>query len=87
MLVCKKDGGLHFCIDLHKLNVRTKKDSYPLPWIKEAIKNLGGAGYFSCLDIKAGFWQIIMDKASKQYTAFTLGNIGFFECECMLLAV
>ena len=24
-----------------------------------------------------------MDEASKQYTAFTLGNLGFFECECM----
>ena len=31
LLVCKKDGGLWFWIDFHKLNVRTKKDSYPLP--------------------------------------------------------
>ena len=27
VLVCKKDRGLHFCIDFCKLNVRTKKDS------------------------------------------------------------
>ena len=33
VLVCKKDGGLFFCIDFNKLNDRTKKDSYPLPWI------------------------------------------------------
>ena len=33
VLVHKKDGGLHFCIDFHKLNARTKKDSYPLPQI------------------------------------------------------
>ena len=33
MLVCKKDGGLHFCMDFCKLNVRTKKDSYLLPQI------------------------------------------------------
>ena len=26
MLVRKKDGGLHFCIDFYKLNARTKKD-------------------------------------------------------------
>ena len=25
-----------------------------------------------------------MDEASKQYTVFTVGNLGFFECECML---
>ena len=51
MLVRKKDGGLHFCIDFHKLNERTKKDSYPLPYIKQAIESLIGAEYFSCLDL------------------------------------
>ena len=24
-----------------------------------------------------------MDKSSKQYTTFTVGNLGFFECDCM----
>ena len=33
MLVCKKDGVLHFCIDFWKLNARTKNDSYLLPQI------------------------------------------------------
>ena len=55
VLVCKQDRGLCFCIDFHKLNARTKKDSYLLPWIQEAIKSLAGAGYFSCLNLKAGF--------------------------------
>ena len=83
MLVHKKDGDLHFCNDFCKLNVRTKKDSHPLPPIQEVIESLVGAGYFSCLDIKPGFWQIVMDEASKQYTTFTVGNMGFFECEHM----
>ena len=95
VLACKKDGGLCFCINFHKLNVRTKKDSYPLPQIQdmimsyplpqiqEVIKNLVGSGYLSCLDLKAGFWQIVMDEASKQYTTFTVENIGFFECKHM----
>ena len=42
ILVCKKDGGLHFCIDFCKLNARTKKDSYPFPQIQEAIESLVG---------------------------------------------
>ena len=86
VLVCKKDGGLCFCISFHKLNVRTK-DPYSLPWIQEVIESLVGTGYFFCLDIKAGFWQIAMDEASKQYTAFTVGNIGFFECEHVLFGL
>ena len=83
VLVCKKDIGLHFCIDFCKLNSWTKKVSYPFPEIQEAIESLMGVGYFSCLDLKVGFWQITMGEASKQYTAFTMGNQGFFECECM----
>ena len=63
VLVCKKDGGLCFYIDFCKLNARTKKDSYPLPQIQEATESLVGVGYFSCLDLKAGFWQIAMDEA------------------------
>ena len=60
-----------------------KKDSYPLPRIQEALESLVVAGHFSCLDLKLGFWHIKMEEASKQYTAFTVGNLGFFECNCM----
>ena len=87
VLVCKKDGGLCFYIDFWKLNARTKKESYLLPWIQEATEGLVGAGYFSCLDVKAGFWQIAMVEAWKQYTAFTRGSLGIFECKCMPFAL
>ena len=87
VLVCKKDRSLHFCIDFCKLNVRTKKDPYPLPQMQEGIKSLVCAGCFSCLDLKAGFLQITMDEASKQYTAFTVRNTGFIECEHMLFGL
>ena len=83
ILIWKKDGGLHFCIDFRKLNVRTKKDSYPLPHIQETLESLEGSHIFSSFDFKLGFWQVEMDETSKQYTAFTVGLLGFFECEHM----
>ena len=67
VLVRKKDDGLQFFIDFHHLNTCTKKDSYPLPRIQEALESLVGAGHFSCLDLKLGFWQIKMEEASRQY--------------------
>ena len=84
VLVRKKDGSLCFYIDFNHLNAcMTKKDSYPLPRIQEALESLVGAGHFSCLDLKSRFWQIRMDETSKQYTAFTVGNLGFFKCDRM----
>ena len=59
------------------------KDSYPLPRSQEVLENLVGAGHFSCLDLKLGFWQIKMEEPPKQYTAFTIDNLGFFECDHM----
>ena len=83
VLVQKKDRGLHFCINFCHLNACTKKDSYPLPRIQEGLESLVGAGHFSCLDLKSRFWQLKMEEMSKQYTAFMIGNLGFFECYWM----
>ena len=60
-----------------------KKDSYPLPQIQEALESLEGAEHVLCLDLKLGFWQIKMEEESKQYTAFTVGILGFFICDHM----
>ena len=59
------------------------KDSHPLPRICETLESLAGVAHYSTFDLNLGFWQIPMDEASKQYTAFTLGSMGLYECESM----
>ena len=83
VLVRKKDGSLRFCIDFRKLNSLTVKDSHPLPRICETLESLAGAAHFSTFDMNSGFWQVPVDKESKQYTAFTLGSMGLYKCESM----
>ena len=83
VLVRKKDGSLHFCIDFRKLNSLTVKDSHPLPCICETLENLVGAAHYLTFDMNSGFWQVPMDEESKQYTAFTLGSMGLYECKSM----
>ena len=79
----KKDGSLHFCIDFRRLNTLTVKDSHPLPRICETLESLARAAHYSTFDLNSGFWQVPMDEESKQYTAFTLGSMGLYECESM----
>ena len=85
VLVRKKDGSLRFCIDFRKLNSLTVKDSHPLPRICETLESLTGAVHYSTFNMNSGFWQVPMDEESKQYTAFTLGSMGLYECESMPL--
>ena len=83
VLVRKNDGSLRFCIDFRTLNSRTIKDAYTLPRIDDTIDMLIGAKYFSKLDLRSGYWQVAMEEKDKEKTAFTVGNMGFFECKRM----
>ena len=83
VLVRKKDGSLRFCIDLHQLNAHTIKDAYSLPHIDKTLDCLGGATIFTSLDLISGYWQVEMEEESKPLTAFTVGPLGFYECERM----
>ena len=80
ILVCKKDGGLWFCIDLRKLNNRTIKDVQSLSRIEDSLDCLDGATIFTSLDLQSGYWQVELTEASRPLTAFTVGPLGFYEC-------
>ena len=79
VLAKKKDQSLRMCIDYRKLNERTVRDAYYLPRIDEAIDSLYGARFFSCLDLKSGYYQVEISEEDKPKTAFTAGPLGFFE--------
>ena len=70
VLVRKRDGTVRYCIDLRGVNKVTIKDKYPLPKISECIDALAGCDYFSCLDMANGYYQLKMDDADKDKTAF-----------------
>lgn len=65
-------------IDYRKLNDKTVGDAYPLPNITEILDQLGGAKYFSTLDLASGFHQIPVDPISKAKTAFSTPH-GHYE--------
>ena len=83
VLIRKPNGKIRFCIDFRKLNSRTKKDAYALPRISEMFDSLHGAKWFSCLDIKSAYWQVEVEEEDKEKTVFTVGSLGFYECNRM----
>ncbi|UYV80769.1 hypothetical protein LAZ67_19001675 [Cordylochernes scorpioides] len=82
VLVRKKDGSVRFCVDYRGLNKMTKKDVYPLPRVDDALDCLKGANIYSTIDLKASYWQIGIDEADREKTAFITPD-GLFEFKVM----
>jgi len=70
--VRKQDGAYRFCIDYRRLKELTVKDSYPLPRIDQCLDSLGGAKFFSCLDLQAGYFQAALNPEAASKTAFSV---------------
>ena len=43
-------------VDFRKVNDLTKKDPHLLPRIDDTLDTLGGAQWFSTLDLASGYW-------------------------------
>lgn len=84
VVLVKKKGTseLRFCVDYRKLNRVTKVDPYPIPNMDSVLETLSGNHWFSKLDVKAMYWQVLMDKDSREKTAFVV-HCGHYEFNVM----
>lgn len=78
VVVRKSDGSIRLCVDYRKLNLKTKKDAFPLPRIDESFDALKGARHFSTIDLASGYHQVVMEESDRNKTAFTT-PFGLFE--------
>ena len=78
LFVKKPGGGLRFCVDYRALNAITEKDRYPLPLIRETLRSLTKAKWFTKLDVIAAFHKIRVKEGEEWKTAFRT-RYGSFE--------
>ena len=82
VLVRKKDGTERFCVDYRELNKVTRRYSHPIPHVQDTLDCLHGTSYFSCLDLRSGYWQVEVDDESNQklLSRHIAGYMNFVEC-------
>lgn len=79
LLVKKKSGEYRFCFDGRRLNSVTKTDAYPLQRVDRILSMLRDAKFISSIDLRKAFWQIPLDSASREKTAFSVAGRGLFH--------
>ena len=67
-MVPKADGSWRPCGDYRRLNNATKPDHYPLPNIADITNVLGGAKFFSKIDLLKGYFQIPVAEEERSYS-------------------
>ena len=63
--------GWRVCIDYRKLNVATRKDHFPLPFMDQMLERLAGQAYYCFLDGYSGYNQIPLAREDQEKTTFT----------------
>ena len=64
-------SGWRVCIDYRKLNVVTRKDHFPLPFIDQVLERVSGHPFYYFLDGYSGYFQIEIAVADQEKTTFT----------------
>lgn len=78
LLVKKKDSTWRFFVDYKYLNDLTVNHDYHISVIDELLDKLNGAKYFSKIDLRSGYFQILMQPKHRYLTKFRT-NHGHFE--------
>lgn len=82
ILVAKKSENgekkWRMVVDYRKLNEISIPDSFPLPNIIDILDQLGGAVYFSTLDLASGYHQLLVKEEDRCKTAFSTSS-GHYE--------
>lgn len=59
-----------YCVDFRQLDKISKPILVPLSRIDGVLTILNESTYFTFLDLRAGYWEVVMDPSDKKMTAF-----------------
>ncbi|XP_064464259.1 uncharacterized protein LOC135375498 [Ornithodoros turicata] len=87
VVIPKKDGKIRLCVDLREVNKAIIPDLFPLPHTEELLNALAGAQYFSRIDLRSAYHQVLLHPESRCLTTFiTHDGLYRFKRVCIGLS-
>jgi len=79
LIPTRVSSSWRMCIDYRKLNLATRKDHFPLPFLDQIIERVAGHPYYCFLDGYSGYYQIPIALEDQEKTTFTcpFGTFAF----------
>jgi hypothetical protein len=71
-----------FCTDLRRINEQTAQDRYPMPLPEEVLEGLGHAKFYSTIDIRGAFHQLVVKQADRRKLAFWSSSKLYYWKRC-----
>ena len=67
------------CVDYRKLNSKTRKDHFPLPFLDQILERVAGHDFYCFLDGYSGYYRIDIAPEDQEKTTFTcpFGTFAF----------
>ena len=84
VIVPKKYGRWRICVDYKPLNVATKANHYPLPYMDDILDRVAGHEMYSLCDGYSIYFQIAIAPEDQMKTPLSLLGIAFATNKCLL---
>ena len=83
VIVHKKLGDIHLCIDYPKLNSITVRDAFPLPKTDKGLQAVHSSNWFTSFTLAQGYLQLAMEEDNVKKTALRTRSSGLYKFTCM----
>jgi hypothetical protein len=84
IIVRKKSGEIHLCVDFRDLNKESIKDNYPLPNMEMLLQQVTGSSLMSMLDGFSGYNQVLVAEEDRPKIDFITPWETYAYVSCLL---
>ena len=81
-----KNDSLRLCLDMRRPNLSILREKHPIPKLEEVLPNIADAKFFTKIDLKEGYHQILLHEDSRDITTF-ITHEGLYRFKVLLYGV